>query len=480
MKKIIAALVVILALIAGVFFATKDAKSGVAKTINDGITKTVDGAVGKSAGAAIEQQIAEFIARNDIFETTSAKFYPGDSNSSGFIEGVVKKEKLRAYLTDGVKKIKGLADREDVNETLDFNPQEAFPQDFAFRYDYAVKHSVKDVADGFEMNGTIKVQTPYYAEPIKEFFKTDTPVSTHVLFGPTERKFEAKLADIDLSNDGDIVRIAGFSLGGTSDMSGDIIKGLNFKLPELYMNDDESIAIGLKGFGYDATFINGVAKSSDLLKFVMSDVDYKASVEELVVIADKRRFIVATNLSSQGKNRVKDGILSSKDESKIETLKIADVLLRNIHSDMGVSLSAKLYEKFAFAKPDDLEALKRDTTLLKDLLKDDVKLDINDFSFENSLSKKFSLNSNVLVGGFIDEEKLFERMGFSGKIKINTTIADFLSPYDSLRDLGPMVEAYADQFVKKDGNGVKMEFRYDKASNSFDLNGKLIPLPSKF
>ena len=263
-------------------------------------------------------------------------------------------------------------------------------------------------------------------------------------------------------------------------MSGDIIKGLNFKLPELYMNDDESIAIGLKGFGYDATFINGVAKSSDLLKFVMSDVDYKASVEELVVIADKRRFIVATNLSSQGKNRVKDGILSSKDESKIETLKIADVLLRNIHSDMGVSLSAKLYEKFAFAKPDDLEALKRDTTLLKDLLKDDVKLDINDFSFENSLSKKFSLNSNILVGGFIDEEKLFERMGFSGKIRINTTIADFLSPYDSLRDFGPMVEVYADQFVKKDGNGVKMEFRYDKASNSFDLNGKLIPLPSKF
>ena len=53
MKKIIAALVVILALIAGVFFATKDAKSGVAKTINDGITKTVDGAVGKSAGAAV-------------------------------------------------------------------------------------------------------------------------------------------------------------------------------------------------------------------------------------------------------------------------------------------------------------------------------------------------------------------------------------------------------------------------------------------
>ena len=70
--------------------------------------------------------------------------------------------------------------------------------------------------------------------------------------------------------------------------------------------------------------------------------------------------------------------------------------------------------------------------------------------------------------------------GFSGKIRINTTIVDFLSPYDSLRDFGPMVEVYADQFVKKDGNGVKMEFRYDKASNSFDLNGKLIPLPSKF
>ena len=98
MKKIIAALVLIVALIVGVFVATKDAKTGVAKSVNDSITKTVDGAVGKSASAAIEQQIAEFIARNEIFETKSAKFYPGDSNSSGFIEGVVKKRNYKKAL----------------------------------------------------------------------------------------------------------------------------------------------------------------------------------------------------------------------------------------------------------------------------------------------------------------------------------------------------------------------------------------------
>ena len=478
MKKIIAALVLIVALIAGVFVATKDAKTGVAKSVNDSITKTVDGAVGKSASAAIEQQIAEFIARNEIFETKSAKFYPGDSNSSGFIEGTVKKEKLQAYLMDGVKKVKELADRDDANETLDFDPKEVFPQDFDFRYDYTIKHSVKDVAAGFEMDGTIKVKTPYYAEPIKEVFKTDAPVNTHILFGPGDIKYEAKLVDINFAEDSEMVRIAGFSIGGVSDMSGEVIKGLNFKLPEFFVDDGKQIGIDMKGLGYDVTFPNEVKKSDDLLsKLIMSDIDYKAGIKELVVTINRQRLVVATNLSSEGNNRIKNGILTSEDESKMETLKIADVLLRNIHSSVGINLSAKLYEKFAFAGSKDFDELAENKELLKELLNDDIKFEIKDFSFENSLGKKFAFNLNALVGGFIDEEKLFEKMELGGKATINTTITDFLSPYDSLRDFAPMAEVYGSEFLKPDGQGVKMEFSYDKANNAINLNGKPIPLP---
>ena len=180
MKKIIAALVLIVALIVGVFVATKDAKTGVAKSVNDSITKTVDGAVGKSASAAIEQQIAEFIARNEIFETKSAKFYPGDSNSSGFIEGGVKKEKLQKSLAEGFSKLKEKAGAQDSNDTDEPDPAKIFPEDFAFRYDYTIKHSVKNAADGFESDGILTIKTPYYAEPCKKLFKTDAPLSTHL------------------------------------------------------------------------------------------------------------------------------------------------------------------------------------------------------------------------------------------------------------------------------------------------------------
>ena len=480
MKKIIAALVLIVALIVGVFVATKDAKTGVAKSVNDSITETVDGAVGKSASAAIEQQIAEFIARNDIFETKSAKFYPGDSNSSGFIEGVVKKEKLQKSLAEGFSKLKEKAGAQDSNDTDEPDPAKIFPEDFAFRYDYTIKHSVKNAADGFESDGILTIKTPYYAEPCKKLFKTDAPLSTHLNYGPTEVKFSAKLADINVLEDGGIGRLAGLSLNGTSDMSGKTIKALGFKIGEIFIDDGKDSGLDVKDLIYEANFKNGIQDLDDnITKLFLNDIDFAGSTKELVVTVDKQRFVVVTDMSTEGSYRVKDGILNFNESDKAQSLKIADVLVRNIHLGVDTSFSAALFEKYLsiISNPQEGEKLAENKELFMKLLKDDMKINVNDFSFENSLGKKFAFNASALLGGYIDETQLFKRMSLDGKATINTTITDFLSPYDSLRDFAPMAEVYGSQFLKPDGDGVKMEFSFDKASNSMILNGKPIPLP---
>ena len=153
--------------------------------------------------------------------------------------------------------------------------------------------------------------------------------------------------------------------------------------------------------------------------------------------------------------------------------------MRNIHLGVDTSFSAALFEKYlsVISNPQEGEKLAENKELFMKLLKDDMKINVNDFSFENSLGKKFAFNASALVGGYIDETQLFKRISLDGKATINTTITDFLSPYDSLRDFAPMAEVYGSQFLKPDGDGVKMEFSFDKASNSMILNGKPIPLP---
>ncbi|MDA3058216.1 YdgA family protein [Campylobacter sp. VBCF_05 NA6] len=438
------------------------------------IAKAIDSVVGNKAGELAEKYINQMLENSQFFEVKERKFDRGDSSSAGYFTGVIKKQTLKDQLAAVVASVHGETEAKDLQK-LNSEMDEIFPQDLEFRYDYTIAHSVANIADGAQIEGKIKTITPHYAEILKQFFKTEEIVTNRVTIA-TDIKFIIQVADAEYSNEGVMINLSGLNFGGVSDLNGEILKTLNLSLDKFFVYGVEGVDIEMQGLNYDMKYKNGIKKGAELVDYFLADMSYTSSLKNALITVEGDRFIVANDASSEGETRISGGKYFMDDKSRIANLKVADVLVRNVAIDSDIAMSEKLYRELAFANQNKAEELAKNPQILRDLLKDDISLNLKNLSFENSIGKKFSLSAKGVVGDFVDEETLFAKMSASGSAKIDTSLGEFVSDYDSLRPFAPLIELYSAQFLRPEGNGVRLDFSYDKASNLLQLNGENIPL----
>ena len=441
MKKFLVPIVAVIVLILGfAFLPSKDKGESQNEpkveqsAPTNPITKAIDSVVGNKAGELAEKYINQMLENSQFFEVKERKFDRGDSSSAGYFTGVIKKQTLKDQLV-------AVAASVHAKDLLNSKMDEIFPQDLEFRYDYTIAHSVANIADGAQIEGKIKITTPHYAEILKQFFKTEEIATNRVTIA-TDIKFIIQVADAEYSNEGVMINLSGLNFGGVSDLNGEIFKTLNLSLDKFFVYGVEGVDIEMQGLNYDMKYKNGVKNGAELVDYFLADMSYTSSLKNALITVEGDRFIVANDASSEGETKISAGKYLMDDKSRIASLKVADVLVRNVAIDSDTAMSEKLYRELAFANQNKAEELAKNPQILRDLFKDDISLNLKNLSFENSVGKKFSLSAKGVVGDFVDEETLFAKMSASGSAKIDTSLSEFISDYDSLRPFAPLIELY--------------------------------------
>ncbi|MCI6989019.1 MAG: hypothetical protein MR902_05540 [Campylobacter sp.] len=452
MKKLLAILVVIIVLVAGViFYLPKKFESSI-----------------KSAFSA--SQIVQ-VKKNEVKSTLT--------QSSGELEGVITKDELvRIYQNTFINYILPLLkmnyiESYEIEEVLD-EIKNSVKDDFEFRYTYSVNHPINSLGKEFSSSGIVEILTPSYASVSEKIFKTNKPIKVAISKKDGFLDTILTFSDIEAANDAATfwLNSATVSIKNSGENS-ELFKSAKLKIPLLAFKFDNS-SIEMSGNEYIFELKDAI-KKPDIMQFLTADSSqiYKTASLELKVDNDT---ISAKNLYQTATTTLNSGMSDTN-----ETLNIDDIRL-NL---MGININLPKLEILASAS--------FDARIYESIIKDaEVESNINEASFENVLNslKKgliynidkltitgensttldMSLNFKIDKNDGITEENFAQILDFNALLSFNSSAKKFFEPY-----LGVMTDGVLST-IKSEGildENDKMRVKFDKEKVDLILNDNI-------
>ena len=429
-------------------------------------------------GRGVQSEVENFILQNSEFEVSKNEFNRGFGKSNGAVTGVIKKEKIYTLIDESVDKFL-IGEEKELIDELKNEIKRYFNDDFEFRYDYEVNHSILGVANGFESFGKVSILTPSYAKISNEFFKTATPLQINSKVGVNGSEILSNLADFSAEK---------FALKGVSLLSHlstqNELKSFKLGAKNIEIGVDVGKEYGVKDSKIDILDTNYEIKFANPINFEnlmknlipMGNYNYDISVKSLGVIADNSNLFMLKDISSVGKSEIGSEFGVLNDKSKIGSLELYGTEIKNINSDINFQIDKNFIEYIAQNGMNFKELSKeKSEKILAEILKKGLKLNLNNLSLENTKGDKLSLKSAFGVSDFSNVDKIFDSLNLKGSFASSTSASEFLSAYPHLALFGILAQSQLKEFAKPQGNGFSIDFDFDSKTKEFIVNDKRIP-----